>query len=37
MVYESQKVYFTTYTDGTEGLTYTLSLDNDYDILVFDQ
>lgn len=37
MKYESQKVYFTTYTDGSEGLTYTLSLDNDYDILVFDQ
>lgn len=37
MKYKSQKVYFSTYTDGTEGLTYTLSLDNDYDILVFDQ
>ena len=37
MDYKSQKAHFATYTDGAQGITYTLSLDNDFDVLVFDQ
>lgn len=37
MKYTSQKSHFATYTDGTEGIAYTLSLNNDYDTIVFDQ
>ena len=37
MNYKSQKAHFATYTNGAQGITYTLSLNNDFDILVFDQ
>ena len=35
MKYTSQKAYFQEYTDGQEGVTYTLSIDNDFDTLVY--
>lgn len=37
MKYTSQKSHFATYTDGAQGIAYTLSLNNDYDTVVFDQ
>lgn len=37
MNYTSQKAHFVEYTDGTPGISYTLSLDNDFDMVVFDQ